>query len=150
MQYRALRAQLPKIAAEIAINEFKDNWRRQGYRTNTGVVKWAPRKHNKSSRAILVGKGSGRLRRDFANRSSREMARVVNKSPYGRVHNEGLALRGNELVQDGFTKSGRPRFKRTNTPAKMTERPFMKHNSYIEKDIEKEYYKSIDDILKTV
>lgn len=145
-QYKRLRSKLPNMATEIAINEFKDNFVRGGYRTNTGVVKWKERKHDKSSRAILVK--SGRMRRDFANRSNRNYAKAVNKSPYGKVHNDGLPLRGNKLIQQGFTKNGKPKFVRTGQQAKMPERPFMKHNKHIEDEMEKEYFKSVDVILK--
>lgn len=146
--YKKYRRQLPRIVAEIAINEFKDNFRRQGYRDNNGVQKWDKRKHDNSSRATLIGKGSGRMRRDFTNRSTHNLAKVVNKSPYGRVHNEGLPLKGNKLVQDGFTKSGRPKWKRSGERAKMPERPFMRHNKHIENEAEKDYNQSLDEIFK--
>lgn len=146
-EYAKLRRILPRLTAELAINHFKENWRRQGYYNAGGqLVKWKKRKHDKGSRAILVGKGRSILKKKFHNRSANTYVKVVNDSPYGRVHNEGLPIKGQKLVQAGFTKTGRPRWKRSGTPAKMPKRTFMNHNRKLMGEIDDMYMKELDRI----
>jgi phage gpG-like protein len=84
--------QLPNRVSNLAANDFKDNFKRQGYRsTGLGINKWKKRAKVKNkrdaSRAILVK--SGRLRRGIQPSPQPGVARVINKVPYANAHNEG-------------------------------------------------------------
>jgi phage gpG-like protein len=84
--------QLPNRVSNLAANDFKENFKRQGYRSEgLGLNKWKKRAKVKNSRdatrAILVK--SGRLRRGIQPSPQPGVARVINKVPYANVHNEG-------------------------------------------------------------
>ena len=148
-RYRKVRRELPASVSNIAMNDFKENFRRQGYRNDSGgVVKWGKRKHDKSSRATLVGKGSGRLKRSFKARPTFNQARVINNAPYAQIHNEGGDIKGKELVQEGFTKGGNPRWRRSARKATMPARPFMVTTKPLEREIEKELFDELEKIFK--
>lgn len=82
--------------ANVAKNEFLDNFKAQGFNGN----KWQEVQRRKSKKgpfqAILQGKGSGRLRKDVANsvsrgrKNSRLSYTLIVENPYAAVHNEGL------------------------------------------------------------
>jgi len=92
-QLRKLDKTMPNTAGQIAVNEFKENFRRQGWLDRT-LEKWAKRANNKDSgRAILVL--SARLKRSI--RILRKAAGIVltgTEVIYGRAHNEGLRIQG--------------------------------------------------------
>lgn len=82
------------VAANEAVNHFKANFKVGGF-VDRSVKKWKPRKGNKDpGRGILIGKGSGRLKRSIS-RSSLSATRAiigVKGTPikYASVHNFGL------------------------------------------------------------
>jgi phage gpG-like protein len=91
------------IASTEAVNHFKANFKVGGF-VDRGVDKWKPWTGNKDpGRGILIGKGSGKLKRSIA-RSSMSATRViigVKGSPikYASVHNFGLrAGRGKGFI----------------------------------------------------
>lgn len=89
-RYGQLKATLPAIVSNIAVNEFKENFRRQGYRDDSGaVVPWKKRKSKiDAGRGILTK--SGRLRRSLRSAPRPGEARVVTNVPYAKIHNEGF------------------------------------------------------------
>jgi phage gpG-like protein len=92
-QIAALRQILnnaPRAVGQIAVNHYKDNFRKQGFDDN-GVQPWKPRKNDKDTgRGILIGKQSGKLRDSIqvVNTSPRKVILGANV-PYARVHNQG-------------------------------------------------------------
>lgn len=91
-KFSRLLHELPARVTNIAVNDFKDNFRRQGYRAaGGGVIKWKKRKKSKSkrdeTRAILIK--SGRLRRGIQPAPQAMTARVINRVPYAEALNEG-------------------------------------------------------------
>lgn len=89
--YTRARAALPKKLGNEAVNFFKDSWRKQGWDSN-GTMPWKPRKRETKSsigRAILVGKGSGVLRRSFDYYPTQNRIIVINDRHYGVYHNYG-------------------------------------------------------------
>lgn len=82
------------VAANEAVNHFKANFKVQGF-VDRGVERWKPRKSKKDKgRGILIGKGSGRLKRSIK-RSSLSAKRTVigvsgTPTKYASVHNFGL------------------------------------------------------------
>jgi phage gpG-like protein len=93
--------------ANIAKNEFLDNFREQGFngqkwrevqRRIAGTKAYAGSKdRGKRTRAILQGKGSGRLRKDVANsvsngqKNSELSYTLIVKNEYASYHNDGTA-----------------------------------------------------------
>tara|TARA_Y100001973_G_C5179806_1_gene324152 strand:- start:607 stop:1053 length:447 start_codon:yes stop_codon:yes gene_type:complete len=80
-----------KLIGNIAINEAKENFRRQGF-MNRSVKRWKPRKKRDEGRAILVK--SGALRRSIRRISvSNKRVTIGSKGKpavYAGVHNHGL------------------------------------------------------------
>ena len=103
-----LNRSLPDMVTEmgiIGLNFTLQSFRDQGF-TDTGLVKWAPRKRNdkKSGRGILIGQGSGNtgLLGSYrkVKRSSISIS-IVNDKVYSGVHNEGLkAGRGRGFIMN--------------------------------------------------
>jgi phage gpG-like protein len=89
-KYRQMRRTLPKEVSDIAVDEFKHNFRIGGYRGNAGVTFWKPRANSKYSRGRGVLIKSGRLRRGTRAAPTYDSARVVNDVPYAKAHNEGF------------------------------------------------------------
>lgn len=153
-RFRLLRSQLPTILGEVALRDFQENFRRQGYRdASGGIILWDERQlvhGDDPNRGVLIGKGSGYMNKAFKNSPTNSMARVVNYAKYAAVHNQGLPLKGKKRVLNGFTKSGRPRYKRTAEAAKMTKRPFMITTAPLLNDIEKEAFQEIDKLFNSL
>lgn len=128
-RYRAYRRDLPRIASQIALNEFNANFRRQGYLDDSGqLVRWQPRQSDKDKgRAILVK--TGRLRRAMRAAPTYEYARVVNDTPYAAIHNRGGRIRGQHRAYATNLRSGLAKLRRSGNPAQMPARPFMKTNA---------------------
>jgi phage gpG-like protein len=97
----------PRQMGRILVDEFMQNFRRQGYINRNGVfIPWRPRKKEQrarygttgkrrlsrkdaESRAILVK--SGALRRDIRVKAvTTNSVTIVNTMPYAKRHNEGL------------------------------------------------------------
>ena len=89
--YKRERNNLPKKLGNEAVNHFKDSWKLQGWNDNV-TTRWKSRKNNKDpGRAILVGKGSGRLKRSFDYYPTHKRIMVINDVPYGVYHNYGTS-----------------------------------------------------------
>lgn len=97
--YLKLKERLPRKASDIANLEFKGNFKRQGYRDDSGgVQKWKKRKSTSKKdegRALLIK--TGRLRRGVRSAPLPGVARVINAVPYAQVQNEGF--KGNVSVK---------------------------------------------------
>lgn len=92
-----IKASSKKILAEAsneAVNHFKANFKVQGF-VDRGVKKWKKRKKNKDpGRGILIGKGSGKLKRSIRRTrlsSKRAIIGIIGgPRKYASVHNFGL------------------------------------------------------------
>lgn len=83
---------LPKLIANEAVNEFTENFRRQGFKDQS-TRKWKQRKGNTDpGRGILIGKGGGnKLSRSIRKlRASQKRVIVGSTIHYAGVHNYGL------------------------------------------------------------
>jgi phage gpG-like protein len=144
--YREMRRKLPKEVSDIAVDEFKGNFRVGGYRGEVGTTFWKDRSENtwgkkrgKTNRALLIK--SGRLRRGIRPQPNYDSARVINDVPYAKAQNEGFKGKVNQRVRSfkRKTKKGTTTvrsFKRTiqmNLPA----RPFMITGKGLNNNIEK-------------
>lgn len=159
--YSRLKRSLPVLASNIAVNEFKENFRRQGYRGDSGTtVPWKARKNTDAGRGILTQ--SGRLRKSLRKAPRGMNARVVTNVPYAEIHNEGFKgtqrvkahyrqpTKGVKVATGKKSKSGKPRTKtmqvKSGKPYKvkaftrrmnMPARPFMTTTAPLINDINK-------------
>lgn len=105
-QLKVFEAKIPKMVAEmgvIAQNHFIKSFTNQGF-TDDVLVKWRPRKReryktksgsivNDASRGVLIGKGTGNLRKLRRVNEGRYAISIRSNQvtdKYARVHNEGL------------------------------------------------------------
>lgn len=97
---RSKRTLPPRVGNETK-NYFLSSWTKQGFggekwkevqRRIAGTKAYKYAKPAARTRAILVGKGSGRLRRDVANSlrvTTWDKIQFSVQNPYARYHNEG-------------------------------------------------------------
>jgi phage gpG-like protein len=123
--FRKLRRELPKQVSDIAVDEFKHNFRIGGYRPTAGVKFWKKRADSKYSRGRGVLIKSGRLRRGIRPAPSYDSARVVNDVPYAKAHNEGF--KGTVRIRGFSRRRGKKVIKVKSHKRKMNieARPFM-------------------------
>ncbi len=145
--YRELRRRLPVTVSALALNEFKGNFRKQGYNeSGESITKWEKRKNDTEKdkgRALLIK--SGRLRRSLRTNPTADSARVTTNVPYAAIHNEGGKISKTVTVKAHLRKrivvKSHQRKMNTEIPA----RPFMittdsltsKINKHIEDGITK-------------
>ncbi len=109
-QYAALKAALPALIGEEAVNFAKDNFRKQGFHDAT-VQKWQKRSSKaprNKGRALLVD--TGRLKRSVrVTRISGSKVYIGSDVPYAQIHNEGGQVTGNANVRahQRRTRTGR-------------------------------------------
>lgn len=125
----------PRAIGVIAQNFFTMNFKRQGF-LNNGIHAWPPRKNDQSEgRAILVGKGSGRLMRSIrVIKADQEIVVVGTDVPYAKAHNEGAAFKGRIPITEKsrkffwamFYQTGDERYKRMALTKKTEFNPFIK------------------------
>jgi len=89
--YHLVRQQIPGVVGTVAVNFFKDSFRRQGWRDRS-LERWQSRskqaKRNKGH-AILIS--SGRLRNSIRITEQNFNRTVIGtNTPYAQAHNEGF------------------------------------------------------------
>lgn len=148
--FKRMFRELPIKASNIAVNEFKENFRRQGYEGESGTVTWKPRTTIKNdrdkSRSILIK--SGRMRRATRPAPLSEVARVVNDTPYAQIHNEGGEIKGTFDIRAFRRKNGqkvRAHTRRVNTTIEA--RPFMITTPKLMRDIELMVFAELDKLF---
>lgn len=85
-----IKPQLVHALGVEALLFIDDNFAKQGFQGAT-FQKWPDRKKKEkgAQRAILVGKGSGVLRRSFIQTDHADHTIISTDVPYARIHNEG-------------------------------------------------------------
>lgn len=80
---------LPTWAGNSMLNFFLDSWKKEGF-TDREFKAWKKRRHkiNGKRRNILVGKGSGALRRSLRLRIGSDYFEIYSNMPYAKIHNE--------------------------------------------------------------
>ena len=78
----------PRHAANATLRFSQEAFRRQGW-IDERLERWAPRKHGKDKRGILIGKGSGALRRGLSVAHDRDGWTIASDRKYAKLHNEG-------------------------------------------------------------
>ena len=98
--FRSFKSAYPRYVSNMAINFYKDSFRRQGFISENTVDKWKARKVEQKKgrrRAILVK--SGALRRSIrVIRSGLGYVVVGTDIAYARIHNEGGTIRATQRV----------------------------------------------------
>lgn len=79
---------LPTWAGNSALNFFLDSWKKEGF-SDREFRAWKKRRQHVEGRNLLVGKGSGKLRRSLRVRIGRDFFEVYTTMPYAKIHNEG-------------------------------------------------------------
>ena len=92
LKFHRVRQQLPGVLGTVAVNYFKDSFRRQGWR-NRSLKAWDKRANEKNKknkgRSILVS--SGRLRNSIhIIQATPQLIAVGTSVPYAAAHNEGF------------------------------------------------------------
>lgn len=169
--FRALLSRLPMEVSVIAANDFKENFRRQGYINRGGVlIPWRKRASmgtgRNRTRAVLVK--SGYLLRANQPKPFPMTARVINNAPYAAAHNEGVDetvtvkahRRGLYQTTKRKTKTGRAstRVERTvkafakvrayQRKMYLPRRPFMVNSPILDKAIAQHVDKQLDTIWR--
>ena len=101
---KRFEAKIPEMVSNmggIALNHFTKSFANQGF-TDTTLEKWQPRKRTRyrtrsgkevddTTRGILIGKGSGNLRRSLKRVSLGRYGVIITSNlPYAKIHNDGL------------------------------------------------------------
>jgi phage gpG-like protein len=139
-------AKIPQMVSEMgstAQNHFIKSFSNQGF-TDEVLQKWKPRKKERyrtrggklvddTSRGILIGKGSGQLRRSLRRVSlGRYGVMIKSDLPYSRIHNEGL-------MGKAWGKY----------PFKMPQRQFVGYSRIMNRDIETKIKRIINTVYKS-
>lgn len=143
-KFRKFRRNLPDDISTMAVNDFKENFGRQGYINKNGVlIPWKRLKNKKKKKkGILIQ--TGRLKRSLRKMPSYYKAKVVSNSPYAAAHNEGVkgVVKVKTHTRAGGTVKGHSR--KMNLP----KRTFMPDDSKkLNDEIEKHIFNEIDKIF---
>lgn len=153
-QITYLQHSLPRIASQVAQKEFEANFQAQGLRVSEGQVqKWQPRQReartaaarNNARRSILVK--TGELRRNFQMKPQVGMARVINDTPYARIHNRGGRIKGQMRAYATNRKSGKTRLRPSGSPAYMPARPFMVQTPLLRQQVNQALHEEVVRVL---
>lgn len=79
---------LPTWAGNSALNFFLDSFKKEGF-SDREFKAWKKRRQPIEGRNLLVGKGSGKLRRSLRVRIGADYFEVYTDMPYAQIHNEG-------------------------------------------------------------
>lgn len=174
-KYRRFRKNLPDVVSNIALNEFVDNFKKQGYENENGVhIPWKPTKKKarrtlgRRSKGILIGRG--RLVRSMKTAPTFLKARVVSNLPYAQPHNEGFegtvrvrshtrnsyskkeeeytTRRGNRRKKVVNKKRGQTRVMAHTRKMKIERRPFMITSKTIKDKTEKHTFRELEKMWK--
>lgn len=170
-ELKQLENNLPRKLGNIAVNFYKDSFRRQGFIENTSVEKWKPRQQRavKGRRVFRPGATlvkSGRLRRSIkVTRLGPGFAEIGTDVPYARAHNEGETINQSITITPKMrkffwamyfstkdTKYKMMALKRgkIHRTVKMPKRQFMGLSNFLEKRFEKNLEFEIETLLKKV
>lgn len=88
IRYAEVKKQLPRVFGTVAVNFFKDSFRRQGW-SDKRLVKWTALKKPSKGRAILIRRGH--LRNSIhVNTANFNRIEIGSNLPYAAAHNNGV------------------------------------------------------------
>ncbi|MBT1702943.1 phage virion morphogenesis protein [Chryseosolibacter indicus] len=150
-RFKGVMTRLPVLIGNVAVNFSLDNFRRQGFLSNT-LERWPARrrgwrKDNRPNRNILIN--TGRLRRSIRIiRVTPSMVVVGSDVKYARVHNEGMRIGQIQSVKGHTRKNGstvKPHTRRIdqNIPRRrfMGNSPYL--NAMISRTVSAEFMKAL-------
>lgn len=119
-----LTKDLPRFVANDALQHFDDSWENKGFTDEKGTFKsWEERKQNDGSksdnnRGLLVGKGSGILRRSLEVKSATAQKIVIGTPvKYAKIHNEGGEIQQNISITPKMRKFAWAKYYETKKPS---------------------------------
>lgn len=163
--YTDMRRTLADDASRLALNEFRENFNRQGYLNAGGVlIPWKKTGSGKAS-AIFGGRNSYRriggkdiktngrilmgrppvLRSSLRKKPDFNTARVVTDVIYAKIHNEGGVIR--RTYTSHKKKNGKIITNTHSVDIKMPKRTFM-NEAYVNKMIEADFVKRLKRIFR--
>lgn len=149
---RRLNKVMPNIAGRIAVNGFKETFRRGGW-TDRRLVKWKDRKGNiDQGRAVLVK--SGRLKRSLrVLRKRTGQVETGTDLAYGAAHNEGAKIKGRFRIRTHSRtlpsgKTTQVQEHNRNVDTTLPQRQFVGESKKIIDDIEVSYIRRIKKIIR--
>lgn len=118
--FKKFKDAYPRYVGNMAVNFYKDSFKRGGYIDTGGLQKWEPRKKlaargskPKGNRALLVK--TGNLRRSIKIiRSGLGFVVVGTNLPYARIHNEGGTITSTQNI-GAYTRKAHKRKAYTRT-----------------------------------
>lgn len=118
-EFHNFKAAYPRFVGNVAVNFYKDSFKRSGFINRSGVEKWPQRKPNTWSKKSDKGRKllikSGRLRRSIrVVRTGLGFVQVGTDVPYARIHNEGGIIKTLQKI-DSFKKKAHKRKAHTRT-----------------------------------
>ncbi len=158
-QFKKLMAALPRIMGVQAVNFMRQNFDKEGLINNGGVSKWKSRTPgNPSKKKILSGRGNLKdaIKYRLVGSSSVGIGVDLAVVPYAKIHNEGgvipVTLKMRRYFMAMFMETGDEFwFRLSRIKADhivIPKREFMAITPDLEKNIEREINKRMDDIFK--
>ena len=142
-----LQTEAPRAVGTLAVNHFKNNFRKQGFDDN-GVTPWKARKKETLAdigRAILIKKGNGGLRSSIKVISANTQEIIIGTNiPYAIVHNEGGTFNIPTFIRK--TKNGTTTVKAHSRS--YAQRKFIGNSQSLNKKINTFYKNKINNALK--
>ncbi|MCG8186700.1 phage virion morphogenesis protein [Tenacibaculum finnmarkense genomovar finnmarkense] len=144
---------LSKMTSEagvIAVKFSKDRFRQKNW-VDTSQEKWTPRKRKRAG-SLLVGPGSGRLKRSIRKISEGKYYVLIGTDvPYAQIHNEGGTIKATARVRaHSRTRKGRnqPIKVKAHTRqmnAKIPKRQFLGESAVLARRLENHMYDKVTD-----
>ena len=156
-----LYRKFPEMAAIEAVNFSKERFVRKNWvdRANSPwkqpepVPDWVPKEWRKKGGSLLVGKGSGRLKKSIRKiATTRNSVTIGTDVPYAQIHNEGgtikqeITIKAHSRKRKGRTENVKE-YKRKRE-FKIPQRQFIGESAILLRRIERLVQREINEILK--
>lgn len=151
----------PDMAAIEAVNFSKERFVRKNWVDKTPkawkrpnpVPTWVPQQWRKKGGSLLIGKGSGRLKRSIRKVTvTRNSVTIGTDVPYAQIHNEGGVIKQNITIKAHSRqrkgRSHKVREYKRNRKFTIPQRQFLGESAILLRRIERLVEREIKDILK--
>jgi phage gpG-like protein len=158
---RKLYEKFPNMAAIEAVNFSKERFVRKNWVNKTPepwkkpkpVPAWVPNEWRKKGGSLLIGKGSGRLKRSIRKiKVTQNSVTIGTDVPYAQIHNEGGTIKQNVTIKaHSRQRKGRTErvkeYKRKRA-FKIPQRQFIGESAILLRRIERMVQREMTEILK--
>lgn len=158
---RKLYDKFPNMAAIEAVNFSKERFVRKNWVDKTPkpwkkpnpVPAWVPTAWRKKGGSLLIGKGSGRLKRSIRKTNvTRNSATIATDVPYAQIHNEGGVVKQNITIKAHSRqrkgRSHRVKEYKRKRQFKIPQRQFIGESAILLRRIERMVQREMTEILK--